>query len=480
MNRFDLGSSPSYAQMCRSKEIDKEEGASVQHQDIFLIGDISTSKNWDLMVTCKADGKSPKWKWCEEKVRGVFKNASFAFMGNNEALISLSTLEEVDRITSMPTLESWEGNFLFKKWCPDDGILSDLSEDGVVSNIYVGIHGLLYHLRTASTLKRIAQMWGFSNISNVKEGLFKNDRCGFSIEKGSVFNIPRILFVKEANRRFPVLIEMIVPSVTNVEDGSKIAEKRSGGPSRYSASDIFIGDQRQGLMLECTSNSSLSQPPGFERPRTHMLPQSLPPREYVSSPAERNSFSPLNSEEGQAHNVDFILNAPGHFQTAGPDLVVGLGEEPLNPVNHLYGQRQRRSRSLRRGLHIHRNPLGLGPRNQLIRNEIARLGNRRGRSRTRTVGKENVEAQAPGPIMNDAPSSSSNEVSKVCETPIMSTECGNLSSRRENLIREVAISLRRSSHEGDLRNIINWVVIPLAQDLGLFSPLGRVGRERLF
>ncbi|KAF5204092.1 hypothetical protein FRX31_006321 [Thalictrum thalictroides] len=163
-----------------------------------------------------------------------------------------------------------------------------------------------------------------------------------------------------------------------------------------------------------------------------------------------------------------------------PDLVVDLGEEPLNPVNHLYGQRQRRSRSLRRGLHIYRNPLGFGPRNQLLRNEIARLGNRRGRSRTRTVGKENVEAQAPGPIMNDAPSSSSNEVSKVCETPIMSTECGNFSSRREDLIREMAISLRRSSHEGDLRNLINWVVIPLAQDLGLSSSLGRVGQERLF
>ncbi|KAF5184279.1 hypothetical protein FRX31_026134 [Thalictrum thalictroides] len=108
------------------------------------------------------------------------------------------------------------------------------------------------------------------------------------------------------------------------------------------------------------------------------------------------------------------------------------------------------------------------------------MGEKRGRSRTRMGDRGILTAINPSPLLSDTPSSSSTEVSRVCESPLVATECGNLLTRKEDLIREVAISLRRSSQEGDLRNLINWVVIPLAEDLSLSSSLGRVGQERLF
>ncbi|KAF5194260.1 hypothetical protein FRX31_016154 [Thalictrum thalictroides] len=237
---------------------------------------------------------------------------------------------------------------------------------------------------------------------------------------------------------------------------------------------------RQDHVIRSDSISSLSQPPGFEKRGTHLSILGPPPREHMSGFANHNSFALLSTEKAQIQQVETFFEEIGPVQDAGLDMAVGLGEEPLRPFLQQARQKQRRSRSLRIGLLVQRNPLGFGPRTQLLRNEIARLGNRRGRSRTQTGVRDNLESQVSSPITNELPSSSSTEASRVSESPSLPSDGGNISSRKEDLIREVAICLRRSSQEGDLRNLINWVVIPLAEDLGLFSSLGRAGQEFFF
>ncbi|KAF5202748.1 hypothetical protein FRX31_007665, partial [Thalictrum thalictroides] len=93
-NRFEFGSSPSFVQICREKEKWGGERFGNQHMDLFLTGDSSTVENWSLMVTCKASGQYPDWKWCEEKVKGVFNYTTFSITKKNEALISFKSQEE--------------------------------------------------------------------------------------------------------------------------------------------------------------------------------------------------------------------------------------------------------------------------------------------------------------------------------------------------------------------------------------------------
>ncbi|KAF5196588.1 hypothetical protein FRX31_013824 [Thalictrum thalictroides] len=485
VRRFDLGSSISFAQVCQERDSGREYGTMSNNLDLFLTGDSSTSENWGLMITCKATGSNPDWKWCEEKVKGVFGYSSFLIMKKNKALFSLKTQEEVEKIVGMPPLESWNGAFHFKKWSSEDGVLSNVSVEGFASKIQIGIHGLPYHLRTGAALKRMAHMWGYSNVTNVKEGINELDLCGFTIEHGNVASIPRLIYVREGSRRFPVLIEISFPPVIGEEKGSTISEFVSGDPHRVGPSDSTAVDQRHVHSTGYSSNSSLYQPPGFERNGTHLTPQVPFPSNHGPGLSLVNSFAPLNSGGAQVQQGEaFVDEAGGPVQIGGPGQDQGMGEEPLRPLVQQARPRQRRSRSARRGLNTQRIPLGFGPRTQLLRYEIARLGNRRGRSRVRFGEKDNAEAHfgvlGLSPVLVNIPSSSSSEVERVSDSQPLPTPGGILANRKEDLIREVAISLRRNSQEGDLRNLINWVVIPLAEDLGFTSSLGREGQERLF
>ncbi|KAF5184278.1 hypothetical protein FRX31_026133 [Thalictrum thalictroides] len=303
---FVVGSSSSFAQMCVSNE------AGGGNLDLFLSGDISRTENWDLMVICKGEGTSPDWKWCEDKVKWVFSSANFRITRRNEALVSLSSIEEVDKLVNLPPLDSWNGSFHFKKWTSVDGSFTEISDGG--KNIQVRLHGLPYHLRTSSAMRRMAQMWGFSNVSDVQEGLNGREQCGFTIVNGDFANIPRMIFVREANRRFPVLIEVVIASVIGEDGISQSTEFSSGSPKRNIPSDCGACKQRQVHVTTVGSNSNLSQPPGFERQRTHLSPLNQASRDLGPRIVDNNRFAPMGDETTHTYLDTGLLEKPIIFQ----------------------------------------------------------------------------------------------------------------------------------------------------------------------
>ncbi|KAF5206963.1 hypothetical protein FRX31_003450 [Thalictrum thalictroides] len=485
-NAFNQGSSPSFVDMC--KQIGATAGndglrvSAVKcngggENTLPLLGDGNPSEisrfmiKWGLVVLCRATGLSPDWHWCEEKVKTVFKSASFSRINGDEALIFLDSFNEVEKLVSLPPLESWNGIFRFQKWHKEAGSNIQFRVEQRKHSLQVVLHGLPYHLRTHMVMKMIANTWGDKDIKEVTNGLEEKNWCGFVIDSGDFAKIPRLVTVEENDLKFSVRIQ-----VSLMEGGEKFDQLTPnrvigcGGsffPDKAGVVQRVVMPQKTG----CSSSSNPSQPPGFELCGPHVSPlvqNRFPALENHESfkHVQENRFAILGEDMDLMESNDSLMDRPKHKE--GPELIPDDEEDHLQPVGQFVRRRKHRSISMKRGHQV----LGFGPRNQLIREGLVRMEKQRGRSRTR----ENVRlAVRNHQVQNPPLPSSSVEVSRVCESYSANSDSERTNNRNEDKIREVVISLRRASNEDDLRNLINWIVIPLAEDLGLSSSLGRVG-----
>ncbi|KAF5185371.1 hypothetical protein FRX31_025043 [Thalictrum thalictroides] len=475
----------SFAEVCKGKKVmEGGERRNLVSNSIKEIKVVSHElQKWEMVVICKASGTNPDWVWCEERVKQIFQSATFTFPKNDEALISLSSSLEVEKLLTMPPLESWNGvfMFMFRKWFPEAGSDFSLQRNQGGRRLRINIQGLPYHLRNQMVMEILANSWGDYGIMDFRNGLDRNEQCGFVINGGDVMRIPRSVIVADERCHFPVDVDVQISELIGEEGRSWSMGVRQGPPERNLLTDNLV---KENLLVtaeetRCSTSTNPGVPPGFEKCGTSAQPffrTHNPARIDIHGDrlAYENRFAILEGENVQVMDDDAHIDRP--IMSLGPSKSMDVVDEQIEPVGFYARRRRNKSKSIKRGPI----PLGFGPRYQLLREGLAKLGSRRGRSRTREGARSEAQCQSAPTSLPYELLSSFTEVSKVNETQSVGTEEVFKENRNTDLIKEVAVSLSRYSTEGDLRNLINWVVLPLAEDLGLSSTLGRMGREKLF
>ncbi|KAF5180013.1 hypothetical protein FRX31_030404 [Thalictrum thalictroides] len=173
---------------------------------------------WRTTVLCSYEGSNPDWIWVESKVKSVFHQATMKILDQGGAIIFLTTVEEVNRILSMPVLTSWNGSFSFHKWNAEAG--SILLEQGE-KMVRVSFYGIPFHLRVPQVVESLANYCG--RLLEVEAGSITSPSqhsCA-TIGVKDLESIPRKINLEERGYSFPVWVVVDFRRLIGVDGGAE-------------------------------------------------------------------------------------------------------------------------------------------------------------------------------------------------------------------------------------------------------------------
>ncbi|KAF5182501.1 hypothetical protein FRX31_027913 [Thalictrum thalictroides] len=390
----------------------------------------------------------------------------------------------------MPPLVNWEGSFNFFKWDPSSG--SFTVDDVIVlsKKVKVNFYGIPYHLKSKEIVQSLANHCG-SRWDILEETINpSSDRCSVMMHNIDFSKIPRVIFLVEKEIRSPVMVEV-----------EGCFPKGGWEPTRPEQSvvgclpkPILVG-HGEGSQTRHGSKGNmsveLSKPPGYE----HALGQTNG-REFQNS-----NFVNEIQNEGQFYvsNNPFEVLAMQDLQSAQNSLESGeesikahtssllVGElrpmdepkddgsdgEPLSPVYRF--RKVRRSKDPVKK----RNAV-----NMLWPKHMCLPYGTKGRSKSRgpRILQRSHSNQAQVSIGGPSTFAQYNEIdSEMSVDPILvSTHCDLVQERACPSREEEAQSLMKCGENRDALTLIKWVVIPLAQRLGMTTTMGNEGLIKLF
>ncbi|KAF5198972.1 hypothetical protein FRX31_011443 [Thalictrum thalictroides] len=162
---------------------------------------------WAATAVCLPSNANPDWIWVQAKVREVFGQIGFKVTGDGKALIFFNSVEELNKLLSMPPLSSWDGSFSFSKWKPGLGSLK--VEAGFRSDVLVSFSGIPYHLRVRPVIEVLAKKCGA--VVNEIEGdsEFSTPYVFAKVRNCAVQSVPRSITLEEKGEKFLIWVEVI-------------------------------------------------------------------------------------------------------------------------------------------------------------------------------------------------------------------------------------------------------------------------------
>ncbi|KAF5189120.1 hypothetical protein FRX31_021293 [Thalictrum thalictroides] len=489
---FNFGRTPTFAQICNPVATGARNTTIPCEVNIRNGGSVTNASWWKVVVLCTVEGFDPDWKWLENKVKGVFPQATFKYPQKDEALISLSSEEEVSRLMDLPPLKSWEGTYRMNKWGPNSGSLVDRLKAFRRKETTISLRGIPYHLRIPSVVKDLAYLCG-SDVYVMEETL-RSDRqnCCFSVKIEDFAKIPRIITLEERGYKHPVFVEVDMSPIYDVLPDKTAAPTIQNLPVVNREEDSPQLRVGQGRTERGESSMGQSYPPGWGNQYEQGLIQVS---EEVNFIKEIPNEGPVLRIEGPAVDIN------NRFSSLGDSVERAEIANDEIPISHVPMIQAQQTINVTRSLDIPREDGPILPLQQEGRGRRRKPRNyghrarsigpaifpnkhfwRMGLNRHQNGQRDSASNQAQGETSQ--PTLSLESRSRVSESPLQVEETrASLQPQIESTIfsvEEIAKSLVECKTPADIGHWIKYMCVPFSHEMGMTSNLGDYGEERLF
>ncbi|KAF5194776.1 hypothetical protein FRX31_015640 [Thalictrum thalictroides] len=483
-------------------------------------GPVTNGEEWARAVICSSTDSEVDWIWVKEKVDSRFPGGCLRLLDNGEAVLMMNTIREAEQIAVFTPLWTERGVVTFRRWRPNEGSLDLVHER--VNDFWISFKGIPLHLRNKAVVESLASACG-SLIQIDEDSLIFG--CGTQRAKlkgEGKRPLPRSVWLEEKSYEFLITVtpennnswETEQKTLTGISraPAPNVGENFSWRGPKQKETDQF----RPVSYAHIVASPSLSRPPGFELAKA----QNFSPSSVRCVNQERSNG--LETQQPQRSNDQVELGpqvidlrvptfeTPFLLQKEAQETSMGGGDQ-VRSRTHIFSKQP----SMMQQFWANKSQRWAIWANHNAKKRNNRRGKRRSKSKERSLiekmgsplilsrkGKEVVgendkqvdcEGKSKG-IESDSIDNSFVPLSNWQNQGRKAIPCSSTPSNRANVDREVVLStpsreeimeklkesLFKCSSEEQIEVWIKWLVMPLAEQLGVKEDGNIDGMEQLY